>query len=67
MTNSTGRTSAIMDLKFNHEHELNTVDLEIYSQLVSLVSFAFCFLCFFETKYIYSDTFDNAGGYTFFL
>ena len=31
--NSTDRTSSIMDLKFNHELELYTTDLKIYSLL----------------------------------
>ena len=38
-----------MDLKLNHKHEHNTVDLTFYSQLTSLVYFAFYFcgcVCF---------------------
>ena len=52
MVDSTDSTSAIMDLTFNHEHERNTVDVKIYSQLASLDSSAFC-LCvcvFFKQK-----------------
>ena len=56
MVDSTDSTSAIMDLKFNHERERNTVDVKIYSQLASLDSSAFC-LCvcmfFLNKKYIF--------------
>ena len=45
MVNSTDWTSAIMDLKFNHQSKRYTVDVKIYSQLAFLDSVAFC-LCF---------------------
>ena len=51
MVDSTDSTSAIMDLTFNHEHERNTVDVKIYSQLASLDSSAFClFVCVYTSS-----------------
>ena len=66
MVDSTDSTSAIMDLTFNHEHERNTVDGKIYSQLASLDSSAFC-LCvcmfFLNKKYIFWHTYDYTGRF----
>ena len=56
--NSTGQTSAIVDLKFNNKRKCSTENLKIYSQLVDLKKYYTRTIKYFE---IYESPLDSAN------